>query len=437
MTRRSVVLLTALALLLLLVPAIGHAETVTLRLAHWGENPGIRNAIDEFNASQERIKIEFDPSAGWPDFFEVIPVQIAAGVGPDIFSGNFTNMPLRTWAKEGVLLDLQRYWDRDAVELNAEDWFDFVFDAVRADGKLIGFPYGFAVFGILAYSTQVFDEAALAYPDTSWTWESVTEAARRINRDENGDGIYDRWGMDSSFHNWRQVEAYIRSAGGSVFNADENGLAINADAARRALSYLADRHIEGTYPPAGQGDIRNPQRGMTFGWGVQHVLGLLPAMTANNVRPGIAVGPADPVTGGRLFPGSPEFLVVNAQTPHPDEVWEFLKWFTTEEGYARASHSAWGFVQFMPVRRSAVLGGRYYMYPDPNYVPSTIDMMVTLELAQYAAFDRIPDNPALAGSMASITSLLQTEWQRVLARENSLNAFIDDMTNRVREMLQN
>ena len=49
-------------------------------------------------------------------------------------------------------------------------------------------PTTFQAPGMMVYNINLFDEAGLAYPDTSWTWETELEALRKLTRRGAGTG---------------------------------------------------------------------------------------------------------------------------------------------------------------------------------------------------------------------------------------------------------
>lgn len=415
----------------LFVCAVSSAAT-ELVFTHWGSNPGIEAAIENFNATHPDIQIRFEP-VGWGEYFDKVPIQIAAGSGPDIFSVHYTNMPVQKWGPDKLLLDLTGLWERDKGELDEDDWFPFVLDALTYKGRLYAFPYGWAVFGHLIYNTEMFSEFGLVVPDSTWDWNTLRAAAVKFNKDTDGDGTLDRFGLaKGNYNRMRLLRGHIWSAGGTVFNEDETKVTLNDEGALRAMEFVANLFNEGVIPPNASSWIWNGDVAMNAGLGIQHMLNLF--KDERSWTPNWTLYPKDPVTGGRQFVALPESFGVSATTKHAEEAWEFLKWFTSTEGYARSSYQAWGFVQFLPVRRSTAMSN-YFLQPDPNRVPEVVDMMVAIEMADHA---RMPvyDNPSLAMNQGEIEKIFDNEWKKVTEQTQSVAQFIANVQKMIDPLLR-
>lgn len=58
---------------------------------------------------------------------------------------------------------------------------------------------------------------------------------------------------------------------------------------------------------------------------------------------------------------------INPNAPNKEAAWEFIRWASGPEGYARASFEAWGIAQTVPPRRDIALS-RYFEV-DPSLGP--------------------------------------------------------------------
>jgi ABC-type glycerol-3-phosphate transport system substrate-binding protein len=96
------------------------------------------------------------------------------------------------------LLNLQPFVD-DASPFPADDFYPGTLDDLRWRHDLYGLPA--EVLPILIfYDKGMFDEAAVAYPETGWTWDDFLEAADRLTEREEGE--VSRYGfVDSHFSN--------------------------------------------------------------------------------------------------------------------------------------------------------------------------------------------------------------------------------------------
>ena len=148
---------------------------------------------DEFNASQDQIKLTLEVVAQSP--FDVLATEIAAGNAPDIVGP----MGIRGRASfPGAWLDLT-----DLLESNNYDLSDFdpaLVDFYRLpDQGQLGLP--FAVYpSYISYDKDLFDEAGLAYlpsefgqpyidadgNEKPWNTDTLRELAMILTVDANG-----------------------------------------------------------------------------------------------------------------------------------------------------------------------------------------------------------------------------------------------------------
>src|SRR5258706_2996075 len=155
--------------------------------------PVQEDVVKDFNASQDKIQLilEMIPHASGRD---TLSTEIASGNGPDIVG------PVG-WAGSndyyGQWLDIAPLIKSSGFDTSIFDPALIKFYQVEGQGQ-VGLP--FAVFpGAIYYVPAMFDEAGLKYPPTKygdkyeldgkqvdWTWDTVTEVAKRLTVDVNG-----------------------------------------------------------------------------------------------------------------------------------------------------------------------------------------------------------------------------------------------------------
>ena len=148
--------------------------------------------VNDFNASQDKIQLilEIIPHASGRD---TLSTQIASGNGPDIVG------PVG-WAGSndyyGQWLDVTQYMEESKFDTSIFDPALMAF--YQTEEGQVGLP--FAVFpGGIFFVPAMFDEAGLAYPpqkygekyvldgeEVDWTWDVLTEVAKRLTVDKNG-----------------------------------------------------------------------------------------------------------------------------------------------------------------------------------------------------------------------------------------------------------
>jgi len=158
-----------------------------------------QSVVDDFNASQDKIKLvmEVIPNASSRD---TVATEIGAGAGPDVVgpvgwvgSNSFYGQ----WLDIGPYLQADNY-DSSKFEPALVKMYQ------SEDEGTVGLP--FAVYpSAFYYNTQLFDEAGLNYPPASygekyvmpdgseveWNWDTVKQVAQMLTIDSSGKNSLD------------------------------------------------------------------------------------------------------------------------------------------------------------------------------------------------------------------------------------------------------
>ena len=84
--------------------------------------------------------------------------------------------------QDGILLDLTDQIAKSEV-IELENYYADIVNLYSYDGKHYAIPKDIDTIG-LWYNKTYFDEAGLDYPDESWTWETLREAAKKLTRED-------------------------------------------------------------------------------------------------------------------------------------------------------------------------------------------------------------------------------------------------------------
>jgi len=161
-----------------------------------GTDPGQvtvqEEVVADFNASHPNIKLVLEV-VPYDSARDTLSTQIASGNGPDIVG-------LVGW---GGSNDFYGQWLNITPQMEKAKFDTSIFDPAlikfyQVEGEQVGLP--FAVFpGAIYFVPSMFDEAGLAYPpqkygekymldgkEVDWNWATVTEVAKRLTVDVNG-----------------------------------------------------------------------------------------------------------------------------------------------------------------------------------------------------------------------------------------------------------
>lgn len=218
------------------------AAQTTVSWSYWGdpgELPPNFEVIEQFEAANPDIAIETQ-HAPWASYFDRLQTQWAGGVSPDVMFLN--NIP--SYASRGVLAGLD--------DLIAESGFDisgYHPDMLRIfmlDGTLYGFPRDNDT-TVLYYNMDLFDEAGVAYPDDTWSWAELREAAAALT-------VTDAQGRTLQYGVVLEANKYpnfVHQNGGLLFDDPlaPTQFLLHEPAAVEAIQFMADLiNVDGSAP---------------------------------------------------------------------------------------------------------------------------------------------------------------------------------------------
>ena len=243
MIRRAVLIGIALAALAPLLFATATEEQssgqeeANLRFVIWDEHQLAmqEQLASEFMAMNPHITIDIDVIP-WADYWTAVQTAVAGGDAHDVLWMNGSNLAL--FASNGILLPISDLVDRDGYDLSA--YPQSLIDLYTYDGMLYGLSKDFDTIG-LYYNVEMFDAAGLDYPDDTWTWDDLKNAARVLTTD-------DVWGFAATL--WAQMVVFdlIGQNGGQVLSDDGMHVLYGTPEACEALQFLYSFHEEGISP---------------------------------------------------------------------------------------------------------------------------------------------------------------------------------------------
>ena len=179
--------------------------------------------------------------------------------------------------KKGLLANLQPSVAASPLA-DASKYPVDLFNPWRFDGKdLYGIPENIQSMALF-YNKKHFDDAGLAYPDATWTWDKVIEAAGQLQQ-KKGDKVT-RWGLDiGDLGVWWGIQTLAWSAGTAFFDKPLEPTAFQMTDAKvvEALGFVQDlmwgKHIA---PRPDERDANNQAGGFAGG-----IVSMMPGGTWN------------------------------------------------------------------------------------------------------------------------------------------------------------
>ena len=299
-------------------------KEVTLTFGIWDSNqePGLRIMADEFEAANPGIKINIEVT-GWGDYWTMLEAGATGGSLPDVFWMHSNE--IYRYASNDMLLDLtDRISASELVDLSK--FPQGLNEIYNHDGKQYAVPKDFDTIG-LWYNKNLFDEANLSYPDESWDWDDLYEAAKVLTTDQ----VY---GILTPLHNQEGYYNFVYQNGGTIITDDKKS-GYDDPQTIEALEYYVNFVKEGLSPAifadAERAEaIQNGLVAMGF-FGSWNLAGFVDNdFMRENFD--VAVLPKQ-VRQASIYNGLGYAIAHN--TEHPDEAWKFVEYLGSKEGQER------------------------------------------------------------------------------------------------------
>ena len=204
----------------------------TITWSFWGgpsELPPNDEVIKAFNAKYPQIKITkfHEP---FSSYFDKVTTMFAGNTAPDVLF--LTNVP--SYAGKGVLEPLDPLIQKSSYDV--QDFVQAEMKLFQYQGKTYGFPRDNDT-KVLYYNKDAFDEAKLSYPDASWDWAKLKDAAAKLTK-RDGDRVL-RYGAAIEATEW---PSFVWANGGEVYDdpLKPTKCLLDQPAQVEAITFLAD-----------------------------------------------------------------------------------------------------------------------------------------------------------------------------------------------------
>jgi len=152
-----------------------------LVFATWGtptEIESFQRLIDHYNTSRRPRHTVVLSHIDQVSYTERLLVRAAARSMPDVIHLDRKDVPL--FVHRRLLEDLTSVIEADSA-FSLEEFLPALLPGCTVEGRFYGVPHNFSTF-VLYYNRDHFDAEGLADPDSTWTWDTFLEAARRLTR---------------------------------------------------------------------------------------------------------------------------------------------------------------------------------------------------------------------------------------------------------------
>ncbi|WP_353677438.1 ABC transporter substrate-binding protein [Rosettibacter primus] len=350
--------------------------------------PALNKLIEEFEKSHPNIKIKAQTIPNGDAGIQKIMTALQSNTAPDI-----------SWIYADYLEDLVKanaiYPMKEFIEsengLTKEEIED-IYPALRIYASWKGTLYSIPMEATnlaMIYNKTLFREAGINPDKPPNNWDELYEYAKKILKDFNNDGIFERIGFfipvfpsTGSRNGWMvwQFRPFIWQAGGEIIEEDQSKVIFDSEAGIRALTLWKNLYKEQNLSRiTSDFDMLfvSGQLGMAMDgpWSLPRYKELL-----KNIDWAFAPLPAGPVKRATIVGG--EYLAIFKQSRHPKEAWEFVKWIIKPETQAMWSMAS----GYLPVRKATnkLPEFKKYLEENPNF-------KVFVDQMEYAQAERSID----------------------------------------------
>lgn len=264
------------------------------------------------------VKVTVTPIAN-DSYSTKIQATIAGGTNPDLafVDAGVQSMQL---AAKGKLLGLTEY----GVDEYKDDFYDSVWDTMVYKDEV----YGLRITSnnlALFYNKDLFDAAGLSYPDDTWEWEDLREAAKTLTDTEAGVygldlPVYDKNGG----YTWNWLP-FLWQNGGEFLNEDRTEAVFNSAEGVEALEFWKamvqdDKSVPLQAAPTGVNRFTSGITAMVIDgpWNLRTFL------EDPEFKDSFGVAPLPSKDGERATVVGGEGVVIFSDTEYPQEAYDYL-----------------------------------------------------------------------------------------------------------------
>jgi multiple sugar transport system substrate-binding protein len=202
----------------------------------------VQKVVDGFVAANPNYKVtvlNYDPET----YDQKLLTDISGGTLPDLFVS--ADVFAKPFFESNLTADLKPLAEAAGFDLGT---FDEKFLALaEVDGK-VGFLPRAADVVVTYYNKRMFDEAGIAYPSDTWTYQDLMAAAEKLTI-KASDGTTTQYGVSCSYSWWAYWVPMVVAEGGQILNDDSTEAVFNSEEGMRAWGYIFQGLQNGWFAP--------------------------------------------------------------------------------------------------------------------------------------------------------------------------------------------
>jgi multiple sugar transport system substrate-binding protein len=391
-------------------------DEITLTMTAWdvATTPYWQAVVDAYEAQNPNVTVELIdiPSAEYQD---TMNIRLSGGDDTDIIT--VKDIPgYSAMLTRGQIIPLNEYIEADGIDLSA---YSGAAEELTYEGSIYALPFRSDIW-ILYYNKDVFDAAGIEYPTNDMTWGEFDAIARQLTSGSGADKVY-----GAHFHVWRSaVQLGTVQDGLNTIISDD--YSFMAPMYEMVTSLQADGIIM-DYGELRAGNIHysgvfeNGQVGMLpmGSW----FIGTLIAAERDGLFDfnwGVASYPHPEGVEAGTTAGTLTSLAINENSDNKDAAWDFIKFYTGEEG-------------------AKVLAGTGNL--PAVRTPEVLEIFASLEGVPAEATDALKTTTVrlelpMHPQVGEIEQILNEEHELIMTNSLSVEEAIEEINSRIGEVLE-
>jgi multiple sugar transport system substrate-binding protein len=214
-------------------------STDKIRVSIWDNNQkdGLQKIADKWSeTSGIEVSIEV---ITWDSYWTLLEAGASGGDMPDVFWMHSNEA--QKYMEAGKLLDLSPYIEADDT-IDTSRYLQGVWDLFTSGDSQYALPKDHDTNAML-YNKALFDEVGIDYPDDTWSWDDVYEAAKAITEgtDANTYGI--AFNVSNNQDTWYNI---VQDYGAQIITDDHKGTTIGSDEGKAGMEMVRKLLTVGT-----------------------------------------------------------------------------------------------------------------------------------------------------------------------------------------------
>lgn len=211
-----------------------------LRVAIWDnvQLDGLKEIAAGFT-EETGIDVEFQV-VPWNEYWMLLEAGATGGEMPDVFWMHSTYS--QRYMSNDILLDLtDRIKDSDKID--PANYYKDIVELYQYDEKTYAVPKDYDTIA-LWYNKKMFDDAGIAYPDETWTWQTFADAAKKLTKEDGsqyGTAIPAIYNQDGYYN-------LIYDMGGYIVSEDKKKSGWDDPKTMEAMNWLYDNVVTTSMP---------------------------------------------------------------------------------------------------------------------------------------------------------------------------------------------